>query len=110
MEADTYDMELAKSLISEYIREEFDCEADFTNLATIGIAYTTVTDAEISIQVNANLVDFRIERYLGDKLFDIRQYETLNELIEEELCSLSFCDLVAVYDDDVMAFVGDMEG
>ena len=42
-----------------------------------GIAYTTVTDEEIPIQVNADLVHYRIERYLDGQFLERRQYESL---------------------------------
>ena len=37
-------------------------------------AYTTVTDDEIPIQVNIDLVNYRLERYLNDEHLETRQY------------------------------------
>ena len=67
----------------------------------MGIAYTTVTDEEIPIQVNADLVHYRIERYLGGQFLERRQYESLDELIQNELAELDFDDLVSVSDEEL---------
>jgi len=105
-----YHLDLAKSLINEYCLEEFGSEAGFDNLAEIGVAYTTVTDEEIPIQVNVNLIDFRIERYLGERLYDTRQYGDLEELIDAELNDLDFGELTYVEDEKAIAFVNSVEG
>ena len=67
----------------------------------MGIAYTTVTDEEIPIQVNADLVHYRIERYLDGQFLERRQYESLDELIQNELAELDFDDLVSVSDEEL---------
>ena len=95
------ELELAKELIDDYCQREFGTGADFSNLATIGIGHTTVTDEEIGIQAYANLVDFRIERYLHDILIETRQYESLEQLIQEELENLDFDDLTYASDEQV---------
>ena len=53
-------MERAKGLISDFCRSEYGSEADFSDPTKIGVAYTTVTDDEIPIQVNIDLVNYRI--------------------------------------------------
>lgn len=65
----------------------------------MGIAYTTVTDEEIPIQVNADLVHYRIERYLDGQFLERRQYESLDELIQNELAELDFDQLTSVDQD-----------
>ena len=67
----------------------------------MGLAYTTVTDEEIPIQVNADLVNYRIERYLDGQFLERRQYESLDELIQNELAELDFDDLVSVSDEEL---------
>ena len=49
-----------KNLIREFCQEEYDSEPDFSNLSKIGIAYTNATDEEIPIQVNVDLVGYRV--------------------------------------------------
>ena len=91
----------AKNLIREFCQEEYDSEPDFSDLAKIDIAYTHATDEEIPIQVNVDLVGYRVERYLGDVLVDERQYESLEELTETELEALDFSELASVTDEEL---------
>ena len=91
----------AKNLIRDFCLEEYDSEPDFSDLAKIDIAYTYATDEEIPIQVNVDLIGYRVERYLGDVLIDQRQYESLEELTETELEALDFSELVSVTDEEL---------
>ena len=91
----------AKNLLREFCQEEYDSEPDFSNLSKIGIAYTNATDEDIPIQVNVDLVGYRVERYLGEVLIDERQYESLEELTETELEALDFSELVSVTDEEL---------
>ena len=91
----------AKNLIRDFCLEEYDSEPDFSNLSKIGVAYTNATDEEIPIQVNVDLVGYRVERYLGEVLIDERHYESLEELTETELEALDFSELVSVTDEEL---------
>ena len=91
----------AKNLIREFCQEEYDSEPDFSDLSKIDIAYTHATDEEIPIQVNVDLVGYRVERYLGEVLIDERQYESLENLTETELEALDFSELVSVTDEEL---------
>ena len=91
----------AKNLLREFCQEEYDSEPDFSDLSKIGIAYTNATDEEIPIQVNVDLVGYRVERYLGEVLIDERQYESLEDLTEAELETLDFSELVSVTDEEL---------
>ena len=91
----------AKNLIREFCQEEYDSEPDFSDLSKIGVAYTNATDEEIPIQVNVDLVGYRVERYLGEVLIDERQYESLEDLTETELEALDFSELVSVTDEEL---------
>ena len=91
----------AKNLIRDFCLKEYDSEPDFSDLSKIGIAYTNATDEDIPIQVNVDLVGYRMERYLGEVLIDERQYESLEELTETELEALDFSELVSVTDEEL---------
>ena len=91
----------AKNLIRDFCLKEYDSEPDFSNLSKIGIAYTNAADEEIPIQVNVDLVGYRVERYLGEVLIDERQYESLENLTETELEALDFSELVSVTDEEL---------
>ena len=94
-------IERAKGLISDFCRSEYGSEADFSDPAKIGVAYTAVTDDEIPVQVNIDLVNYRLERYLDDEHLETRQYGSLQELIANELENLDFSELIHVSDEDV---------
>ena len=91
----------AKNLIREFCQEEYDSEPDFSDLSKIGVAYTHATDEDIPIQVNVDLVGYRVERYLGEVLIDERQYESLEDLTETKLEALDFSELVSVTDEEL---------
>ena len=91
----------AKKLIRDFCLEEYDSEPDFSDLSKIGVAYTNATDEDIPIQVNVDLVGYRVERYLGEVLIDERQYESLEDLTETELEALDFSELVSVTDEEL---------
>ena len=94
-------LERAKGLISDFCRSEYGSEADFSDPAKIGVAYTAVTDDEIPVQVNIDLVNFRLERYLDGEHLETRQYGSLQEIITNELENLDFSDLIHVSDEVV---------
>ena len=94
-------LDAAKELINHFCEAEYGSPADFSNLETVGLAYTTVTDEEIPIQVNADLVNYRIERYLDGQFLERRQYESLEGLIQNELEGLDFDSLISVSEEEL---------
>ena len=98
-ETEPASLEIAKEFINDFCEAEYGSPADFSDLEKVGIAYTTVTDEEIPIQVNADLVHYRIERYLDGQFLERRQYESLDELIQNELAELDFDQLTSVDQD-----------
>ena len=95
------DLARAKNLIRDFCLDEYDSEPDFSDLSKIGVAYTHATDEDIPIQVNVDLVGYRVERYLSEVLIDERQYESLEKLTETELEALDFSELVSVTDEEL---------
>lgn len=91
----------AMRLISKFCEREYLSEADFYDMSCVGIGYTTITDDEIPVQINVDLQNFSLERYLDDVLVDTRQYNSLEELIENELEDLDFDSLIVFNDRDV---------
>ena len=94
-------LEQAKELIDQFCQEEYDSYADFSDLEKVGIAYTTITDEEIPIQVNVDLVNYRVERYLDGQFLERRQYDSLEALIQNELTDLTFDDLISVSEEEL---------
>lgn len=89
------DLEKAKGLIAEFCSEEYDSEPDFSDLRKVDIAYTTITDEEVPVQVSVDLVDFRLDRSIDGIIVDSRKYGSLKELSEQELVDPDFDELVA---------------
>ena len=100
-EAEPASLEIAKEFINDFCEAEYGSPADFSDLEKVGIAYTTVTDEEIPIQVNADLVHYRIERYLDGQFLERRQYDSLDGLIQNELTDLTFDDLISVSEEEL---------
>ena len=62
----------------------------------IGIAYTTVTDDELPIQVDVNLENFTVEKYIDNVLVDTEYYYNLSNITEKFLQNLNFDELIYV--------------
>ena len=92
-------LEKAKRLITDFCMQEYESAPDFTNMGEISIAYTTITDEEIPIQVYVDLVHFRLNTYLDGELVGSKEYDSLEEFVEEELADLDFDDLTYVPDE-----------
>ena len=99
----TDQLDRAKTLIDEFCAYEYASQADFSDLSRVNIAYTTVGDEDIPLQVHVDLEGYKIERELDGKPLDVRQYSLLQELIENELEGLDFQELVAVSDAEIQA-------
>ena len=94
-------LDRAKTLINDFCTYDYASHADFSDLSRVNIAYTTVGDEDIPLQVHVDLEGYKIERELDGKPLDIRQYGSLQELIENELEGLDFQELVAVDEKDI---------
>ena len=91
-------------LIDEFCQSEYESPADFTNMRAIGIGHTTITDAELPIQINVNLVDFSLDRFIEGVIVDRRKYGSLDDLVKNELEWLDF-DSLADFSDEELAKV-----
>ena len=95
------DLEKAKTLITAFCAEEYNSEPDFSDLRKVDIAYTTITDEEVSVQVSVDLVNFRLDRSIDGIVVDSRKYGSLKELTEQELVDPDFDELVAFSDEQL---------
>ena len=96
-------LDRAKTLIDDFCTYDYASHADFSDLSRVNIAYTTVGDEDIPLQVHVDLEGYKIERELDGKPLDVRQYGSLQELIENELEGMDFQELVAVSDAEIQA-------
>lgn len=95
------DVQKALDLIEKYKKDEFgyDDDTPYEDLSDIGLAFTSTNDGEFDIDVGVDLVNFSITQRVGGTVTNERKYNTLDELITNELESLSFDDLVFLDED-----------
>ena len=93
--------EQATQLIDRYCEHEFGSPGDYDDLRNIPIGHTTITDDEIPIQLNLNLIDFCLDRYIEGILVERRKYDSLEDLIKNELEELSFDALIDFTDEQL---------
>ena len=94
------ELDRAKRLINEYCRKEFGQDANFSDMTSIGLAFTTVGDADIETQVNANLDDLSIDRFLDGVLIERWVYDSMREMCDV-LENLDFNELTDYTDDQI---------
>lgn len=102
------ELEQAKNLINSFSIGEFGNATDFTKLSSVNIAYTTITDAEIPIQVTLDLERYYLMRTLDGHVIDKEEYDTFQDFYENCLEVLNFDDLVYVTDEQLQAFYGNL--
>ena len=105
------DIDKAKGFISDYLYSKFGKDTpDFNDLSSIGLAYTTIDNAdflkeagvtdyekEFEIQVDANLIDKEVITYIdGDELFT-EKFDSMEEM-NDYLEMLDFNDLIYIGD------------
>ena len=71
--------EKAKYLINDFREAEYREGADFNDLHNVGLAFTTLTDDELPIQVTADLVDFKITHEFDGEVYNTEQYESIED-------------------------------
>lgn len=102
------ELEQAKNLINSFCIGEFGNATDFTKLSSVNIAYTTITDAEIPIQVTLDLERYYLMRTLDGHVIGKEEYDTFQDFYENCLEGLNFDDLVYVTDEQLQAFYGSL--
>lgn len=87
-------LDTAKGLISEFCEREYGSEVEFTDLRHIGLACTTTEDEKHILQVDADLVDYAVCYLVDGVQVHQDKYETLSDLIDQELSVLDFDSLI----------------
>ena len=90
-------MRRAKDLIDAFVREEYDSDvgADYHNLSRVDIAYTTSSDDVHELQISADLLHFRLDTYIDNRLSASKQYQSLEDMVKNCLPHLDFSEMVA---------------
>ena len=99
-------LDKAKSLINDFCEAEYRQGADFDDLHNVGLAFTTLTDDELPIQVTADLIDFKITYEFDGEVYNTEQYDSIEDMIENGLTGLDFSDLVSVPDEVIERHTG----
>ena len=98
-EAEMTPLEKAKNLINDFCVDEYSDEADFSDLHNVSLAYTTLTDDELPVQVTADLADYKITYEFDGEVFNTEQYKSIEDMVENGLTGLDFNDLIYVPDE-----------
>ncbi|MDD7517442.1 YodL domain-containing protein [Ruminococcus flavefaciens] len=99
-------LDKAKFLINDFCEAEYREGADFDDLHNVGLAFTTLTDDELPIQVTADLIDFKITYEFDGEVYNTEQYDSIEDMIENGLTGLDFSDLVSVPDEVIERHTG----
>ncbi|WP_418618667.1 YodL domain-containing protein [Ruminococcus sp.] len=99
-------LDKAKWLINDFCEAEYREGADFDDLHNVGLAFTTLTDDELPIQVTADLIDFKITYEFDGEVYNTDQYDSIEDMIENGLTDLDFSDLVSVPDEVIERHTG----
>ena len=94
-------LDKAKRLISEFVNQEYDIEVEFDDLDNVGLAFTTLTDYELPIQVTADLIDFKITHEFDGEIINVENFDSIEDMVENGLSYLDFDTLISV-DDDIL--------
>lgn len=100
----------AQELIGEYMDAEFGSDNNEPyqlpeDISNVNLAYTTTEDEQHEITADANLIDFRIETKIDEKVVRVEQYESLQDMVENGLDGLTFDDLVYVSDEEEIRYI-----
>ena len=99
-------LDKAKWLINDFCEAEYRDGADFSDLHNVGLAFTTLTDDELPIQVTADLIDYKITYEFDGEVYNTEQYDSIEQMIENGLTGLDFSDLVSVPDEVIDRHTG----
>ena len=91
-------LEKAKRLINDFCESEYDSKANFDDLEHVGLAYTTSGDGKHDIQIEVDLVNYKMVSIIDGRVAQVVLFPNLERLIDEELEVLDFENLIAMVD------------
>ena len=89
-------MEKAKQLINKFCYEQYGCEADISDLSKVDLAYTVLPDDNTEVQVSVDLIHLGMNTYINGKLYSKIEYNSLEDLVKNELQMLDFDALICI--------------
>ena len=102
-------LDKAKFLINEFSESEYETTEDFADMHNIGLAFTTLTDYQLPIQVTADLIDHKISYEFDNEVYKVEQYKDIEDMVDNGLVELDFDDLVDVPEDVIERHIQDIE-
>ena len=91
-------LEEAKGLINAYCMEEFEQEADYSNLGHVDLAFASTADSEHTVEIFADLAAFRLVYQVDGTTVYENACTSLGEM-NRYLASLDFDEMVAQAED-----------
>ncbi|MCH5353649.1 MAG: DEAD/DEAH box helicase family protein [Acutalibacter sp.] len=88
------ELEQAKALINAYCLEEYDQEADYSNLDHVDLAYSATSGSEHTVEIYADLIAFKLVYTVDGETVREVACESLSEL-NKYLADLDFDGMVA---------------
>ena len=70
-------------------------ETHYHDLSRVDIAYTTSSDDVHELQISADLLHFRLDTYIDNRLSASKQYQSLEDMVKNCLPHLDFSEMVA---------------
>lgn len=91
-------LEEAKLLINEYCMEEFEQEADYSDLSHVDLAFSATSDSAHTVEIFADLTAFRLVYQVDGEVVHEIACDNLTEL-NSYLANLDFDEMVALADE-----------
>lgn len=88
----------AKVLINEYCMEEFEQEADYSDLSHVDLAFSATSDSAHTVEIFADLTAFRLVYQVDGEVVHEIACDSLTEL-NSYLANLDFDEMVALADE-----------
>lgn len=88
-----YNINQAKQLVDEFCMKEFGNDADFSDLTLVPIAYSTVTDEELPVEIYVDLEGFRLVYCVDEDVVGEIFYKNPEEFLDV-LSNLEFDILI----------------
>lgn len=110
-------IDTAKRLISEYIEQEYNSEADFSDISSINIAYTSIVEIdnvplndELELQVSVDLENYAINSYIDGDLVHSEKYDSIEAMLPA-LNNLDFNELTSTsdYEEEIKSILADKQ-
>ena len=95
-------LEEAKQILDEFFMKEYDHLGNYEDLSRVDVAYTEVEDEETgrihNIQIRLDLLSYQKITIVDGKEALVKVFDSLKEMIEDELAYLDFDELVCIPD------------